>query len=122
MAAMFRPLRIASLLSLCTAAACGYSPPPRTDTAAPAYQAAVDGCDASVSSAVDRQNAKTGLAWLASPVRRWSQIGDGVSACMAKKGYGRTRACTPEELRQGNRTPSLVVTASGIECADPNIK
>ncbi len=114
--------RTAVLAALLVPASCGYTPPPRTDTSSPTYQTAVDACDDAVSSAVNKRNAKTGLAWLASPVRRWSQIGDGVSACMAQKGYGRTRACTPAELRQGNRSPNLVVTASGIQCSDPGIR
>ena len=118
-----RPAPLATLVAtLLALAACGYTPPPRADTSSPAYQTAIDACQDTVSSAVNKQNAKTGLAWLASPVRRWSQIGDGVSACMAQKGYGRTRACTPAELRQGNRSSNMVVTASGIQCFDPGTR
>ena len=98
---------------------CGYTPPPATNTAVPQYEADLGTCSTSGSKAVNARNAKTGLAWFASPVTRWSQIGDRVSACMADKGYGRTRTCTAAELRTGggNRT----VTAAGVRCSDPPI-
>lgn len=100
-------------------AACGYTPPGETDTQSARYRADREACGSSVPSAVNRRNAKTGLAWFASPVTRWSQIGDGLNECMAGKGWGRVRTCTAEELRQGNRTSSLMVTPSGVQCADP---
>lgn len=98
---------------------CGYTPPGRTDTESPRYKADLAACEGSVPGAVNRRNAKTGLAWITSPVIRWSQIGDEMNACMDGKGWGRVRACTAEELRQGDRTGSLVVSARGIQCADP---
>ena len=116
-------LRSLLLISALLVAGCGYSPPGRTDTQAPGYKADLAACEAATPSAVNARNAKTGLAWFASPVTRWSQIGEGMNACMADKGWGRVRACTAEELRQGNRPgplpSSLVVTARGVQCADP---
>lgn len=106
-------------LLLATLAACAYAPPPRTDTASPAYQSDYTACDTAVPDAVNKRNAKTGLAWMASPFTRWGQLDDGMNACMAAKGWGRVRACTPDELRAGNRAGSLVVTARGVQCADP---
>ena len=105
------------LATLLLTQGCGYAPPPRADTAAPQYEADLDKCRDDTATAVNKRNAKTGLAWFASPVTRWGQIGDGVSACMAARGYGRSRACTAEELRTagGNR----VVTTAGVRCSDP---
>lgn len=105
------------LSTLLVLSACGYTPPPRTDTAAAQYETDLDKCRDDAASAVNKRNAKTGLSWFASPVTRWGQIDDGVSACMAARGYGRTRTCTAEELRTGGG--NRVVTASGLRCSDP---
>ncbi len=107
------------LLSALVLAGCGYTPPGGTDTQAPRFKADADACGASAPGAVNARNAKTGLAWFASPVTRWWQIGTAENDCMAGKGWGRVRACTAEELRQGGRTEGLVVTARGVQCADP---
>lgn len=107
------------LLAAAILAACGYTPPPQANAASPAYKTDYAACDSAVPQAVNRRNAKTGLAWISSPVTRWSQIDDGMNACMAAKGWGRVRACTTNELGAGNRTGSLVVTARGVQCADP---
>lgn len=98
-------------------AACGYTPPPRTDTAAPQYKADLKKCEDDTAGAVNKRNAKTGLVWFASGVTRWGEIGDGVAACMASHGYGRTRACTADELRTGGG--NRLVTAEGLRCFDP---
>lgn len=111
-------LRFAPLLPLLLTA-CGYTPPSPAARAMPAYQADLSACQDSAPSAVNKQNAKTGLAWLASPIRRWGQIEDGISMCMADKGYGRVRWCTADELRGGTRTTDRVVTSAGIQCVDP---
>ena len=100
---------------------CGYSPPGRVDTGSAGYKGDYEACDASVPDSVNKRNAKTGLAWFASPVRRWSQIDAGMGACMADKGWGRTRACTAEELRAGDRARQ-VVTSVGVRCVDPGVK
>jgi hypothetical protein len=71
------------------AGACSYTPPPGTDTAKPAYKTDLEACQSSAATAVNQRNAKTGPAWLLSPVRRWGQIRDEVQTCMAGKGYGR---------------------------------
>ena len=98
---------------------CGYTPPPRTDTASAAFKADLEVCDSSVPDAVGKQAAKRAYTWAASAVTRWSRIEDGMNACMADKGWGRVRACSETELRQGNRAGGLVVTAAGIRCSDP---
>ena len=106
-------------LSVLTLAACGYHPPPQTNTSSPAYIADRDTCEDKAASDVNKTNAKTGLAWFSSPVRRWGQIADATQNCMAGKGYGRLRWCTADELRGGSRQGSVIVTASGVQCADP---
>lgn len=114
-----RPLAAIALLA--SLAACGYTPPPQANTSAPSYRADLDKCEDEATAAVRKQNAKRFLSWLSSPVRRWSQIGDEVQVCMAGKGYGRTRWCTPAELRDASRAGNLVVTATGIQCAEPPV-
>lgn len=116
MAGMLRSL---VLLAALLATACGYTPPGRVDAASPKYAADLDACDASVPDAVNKRNAKTGHSWFLSPITRWSQIDDGLNACMAGKGWGRVRSCTAEELRSGGRAGGMVVTARGVQCADP---
>lgn len=111
-----RHLYVLPLLAL---AACGYHPPPGTNTGNPAFVADRDACEDQSESAVDKTNAKTGLAWFSSPVRRWGQISDATQSCMAGKGYGRLRWCTADELRSGNRQGNLVVTSTGVQCSDP---
>ena len=112
-------MRTATLLSLLTLAACSYSPPAHTDTASPKYQADLNACSTSVPDAIDKRNAKTGLAWMAGGVTRWPAIDNGIKSCMDQHGWGHVRACTPEELALGNRAPGLVVTAAGLRCSDP---
>ena len=107
------------LASAALLAACAGRPATQVEAASPLYQADVAACRESVPAAVDKQNAKTGLAWIVSPVRRWSQVDEGVDRCMTAKGWGHVRACTSIELRQGNRDPHLVVTADGVRCVDP---
>ncbi|HYZ61931.1 MAG TPA: hypothetical protein VE650_05705 [Acetobacteraceae bacterium] len=102
------------LLVVGVLAGCGYDPPPQTDVSKPAYRTDLDACQDSAATEVNKENAKKGLRWFASPVRRWGQIDDAVDACMAGKGYGRLRACSDAELRSGN----VVVTASGVRCGD----
>lgn len=107
------------LAALLTLTACSYQPPPRVDTASPVYVADRDTCEDSSATAVNRQNAKTGLAWLSSPFRRWGQISDATQSCMAGHGYGRLRWCTADELRSGDRQGNVIVTSSGVQCSDP---
>jgi hypothetical protein len=71
-----------------------------------------------VPDAVDRNNAKKGLTWMAGAVTRWSEIDTAMDKCMADKGWGHTRACTTEELR--THTGNQIVTRDGISCSDPN--
>ena len=98
---------------------CGYTPPAQTDVAAPAYRTDLTACEDTASKDVNTHNAKTGLAWFASPVRRWGQISDATQACMVGKGYGRVRWCSADELRSGTRSGNVVVTSSGVQCSDP---
>lgn len=74
------------MVLLACVAGCAYEPPVR-DRAAPAYQADLQACQGSVPAAVDTRNAKTGLAWLGSPVRRPFQVRAGMRECMAGKGH-----------------------------------
>ncbi len=101
------------------AAGCGYEPPAQADRGAPTYEADLSGCKSTVASDVNKRNAKTGLAWFASPVRRWGQISEGVQTCMVSKGYGQVRWCTDDEIKSGNRSGAVVVTAAGLQCSDP---
>ena len=107
------------LAALLTLTACGYQAPPRVDTTSPVYTADRDTCEDTSATAVNRQNAKTGLAWFSSPFRRWGQISDATQSCMANHGYGRLRWCTAEELRSGDRQGNVIVTSSGVQCSDP---
>ena len=120
MEAMLRAILVLLILSGAGAglAACGARPPP-ADARTAAFERDHEACDAAVPDAVNKRNAKTGLAWFTSPIRRWGQIDEGMSACMQGKGWGRTRACTAAELRAGNRAPNLTVTGAGIRCTDP---
>ena len=117
---MTRFVSLLTLLALVLALACcgGYTPPPQTDRTTSAYRTDLAACEDSVPAEVNKRNAKTGLAWFSSPVRRPFQIGDGVRGCMAAKGYGRLRWCTDDEIRQGDRSGAVVATASGLQCAD----
>ena len=112
-----RPLP--ALLTTCLLlSGCGGSPPvPPAEV--PQYEAERDACRTNAADAVDGRAAKTGLAWFASSVTRWSRIDDRTDACMARRGWGRVRSCTADELRTGggNRT----VTAAGIRCSDPSM-
>ncbi len=112
-------MRFLPVACLLTLAACGYQPPTRVDTSNPTYVADRDACESKSASEVNQHNAKTGLAWFSSPVRRWSQIGDATQSCMASRGYGRVRWCTAEELHSGNRQGDMIVTSSGVQCSDP---
>ena len=107
------------LFGLLLLAGCGYEPPAQTDRSTPAYRADLDACHDQAATGVNQRNAKTGLAWFSSPVRRWGQIDDAVQGCMAGKGYGQLRWCSAEEQRAGTRSGNVVVTASGLRCSDP---
>lgn len=76
------------LLSVLAVAGCySYEPRVATDRAAPAYQADLAACQEESVDAVNKRNAKTGLDWFSSPVRRPFQIRAAIRACVAKKGY-----------------------------------
>ena len=109
--------RILPLVAALVVSGCGYTPPGGTNTQSTAYRADLEACDASVPDAVDKRNAKTGLAWFGGPATRWGQIDVAMNACMGAKGWGQIRACTADELRTG--APTRVVTRQGVRCADP---
>ena len=80
--------RIVVLLGVLAVAGCyGYEPRVETDRAAPKYQADLAACQQSSVDAVNKRNAKTGLAWLSSPVRRPFQIREAIRSCVREKGY-----------------------------------
>jgi hypothetical protein len=88
MDSMVRSLMPAAALTATLAvAACGCSPPPHTDTASAAYKTDLVACDAAATDAVAKRNAKRGYTWAASPVTRWSQIGDATGVCRADTGW-----------------------------------
>lgn len=76
--------RIVLLALLATSCA---TEPPIVDRSRPSYQADLQACQDSVPSAVNARNAKTGLDWFSSPVRRPFQIRAGMRGCMEAKGY-----------------------------------
>lgn len=80
--------RIVVLLGVLAVAGCyGYEPRVETDRAAPKYQADLAACQQSSVDAVNKRNAKTGLAWISSPVRRPFQIREAIRSCVREKGY-----------------------------------
>lgn len=91
----------------------------QVDATSGAYRADLAACRQSSEQAVNQDNARRALRWVASSVTRWGQIGDATGSCMAGKGYGRLRWCTDEELAQARRTGTAVVTASGVQCSEP---
>ena len=109
----------AAVFAALAVAGCGYRPPAQTNTDAPAYHTDLTACRATARTATNTQNVKKFLGWVASPVTRWGDIDDAVRTCMADKGYGRLRWCTPEELRTGTRGSGVVVTSAGVQCTDP---
>ena len=113
-------MRASILLLAISLASCGYTPPAHTDTDQPKYLADLDTCQGSVPDAVDRRNAKRGLTWMAGGVTRWPEIGTAMDKCMEDKGWGHTRACTADELRNGTKTAGLIVTRDGVRCSVPN--
>ena len=68
------------------AAGCAYEPAAQ-DRSAPAYQADLASCQDTGPAEVNARNAKTGLAWFTSPVRRPFQIREAVRACMDSKAH-----------------------------------
>ena len=81
--------RIVILFSLLAVAGCtGYEPRVETDRTAPKYQADLASCQESSADAVDKRNAKRGLDWFSSPVRRPFQIREAIRSCIKAKGYG----------------------------------
>ena len=80
--------RMVVLLGVLAVAGCaGYEPRAETDRSAPKYQADLAACQESSVDAVNKRNAKTGLAWLSSPVRRPFQIREAIRSCVREKGY-----------------------------------
>jgi len=77
---------IVLLMGLGTAG-CISSYAPAVRGAGPAYQADLAACQAQSTDAVNKRNAKTGLAWFGSPVRAPFQVRPEIRACLKAKGY-----------------------------------
>lgn len=75
------------LLLLLLVAGCAYDPPVRGDRASAKYQQDLGACRTATAEQVDRENAKRGPRWVASPVTRPFQLRTGIRACMQAKGY-----------------------------------
>lgn len=80
--------RMVILFSMLAVAGCyGYEPRVETDRSAPKYQADLAACQESSVDAVNKRNAKHGLDWFSSPVRRPFQIREAIRSCVKSKGY-----------------------------------
>ncbi len=83
--------RMVVLFSVLAVAGCyGYEPRVDTDRSAPKYQADLASCQESSVDAVNKRNAKHGLDWFSSPVRRPFQIREAIRSCVKSKGYAVT--------------------------------
>lgn len=81
-------VRVGLLAGVLAMAGCyGYEPPGSADRSAPQYQADLAACQESSVDAVNKRNAKTGLDWFSSPVRRPFQIRAAIRECVRAKGY-----------------------------------
>lgn len=116
---MIRRFSPVLLIAALAVSGCGYEPPPETNTASPAYGSDLKTCKSTAGETVAKQNVKRFPTWVFSPVTRWGQADTAVQTCMASKGYGRLRWCTPDELRGGTKTGGVIVTSSGVQCSDP---
>lgn len=74
-------------LPLLAVAGCAYDPPVRGDRASAQYRQDLGACRTATAERVDRENAKRGPRWVASPVTRPFQLRTGIRACMEEKGY-----------------------------------
>ncbi len=84
-------MRMVVLLSVLAVAGCSsYEPRVETDRTAPKYQADLAACQESSVDAVNKRNAKHGLDWFSSPVRRPFQIREAIRSCVKSKGYAVT--------------------------------
>ncbi len=82
---MMRMLIMTAMLAL---AGCGgFKPRVETDRSASSYQKDLLACQDGSAASVDKQNVKTGLAWISSPVRRPFQVRRAIRACLIDKGY-----------------------------------
>jgi hypothetical protein len=83
--------RMVILYSALAVAGCsGYEPRVDTDRTAAKYQSDLATCQESSADAVDKRNAKTGMDWFSSPVRRPFQIREAIRTCVRAKGYAVT--------------------------------
>lgn len=80
--------RLVVLLGVLAVAGCSsYEPRVTADRTAPKYQADLAACQGESVDAVNTRNAKRGLDWFSSPVRRPFQIRAAIRSCMTAKGY-----------------------------------
>ncbi len=68
-------------------AGCISSYAPSVRGAGPAYQADLATCQEQATTAVNKRNAKTGLAWFSSPFRAPFQVRPEIRDCLKAKGY-----------------------------------
>lgn len=76
-----------AILLLGLLAGCAAYEPAGLDRTKPAYQTDLVECQVNEPVVVDDYNAKYGLRWVASLVRRPFQVRDAIRTCMAGKGY-----------------------------------
>ena len=80
--------RMVILFSVLAVTGCyRYEPRVNADRAAPQYQSDLAACQESSVDAVNKHNAKRGLDWFGSPVRRPFQIREAIRSCVKAKGY-----------------------------------
>ena len=79
--------RVILLAGLLGCAGCVSSYAPAVRAPGPAYQADLAACQEQSTAAVDKRNAKTGMAWFASPVRAPFQVRPAIRDCLKAKGY-----------------------------------
>lgn len=80
--------RIVVLLGMLAVTGCySYEPRVETDRAVPKYRADLAACQETSVDAVNKRNAKSGLDWFSSPVRRPFQIREAIRSCVKAKGY-----------------------------------
>ena len=79
--------RLILLAAALGATGCVSSYAPAVQGAGPAYQSDLAACQEQSTAAINKRNAKTGLAWLTSPVRAPLQVRLAIRECLKAKGY-----------------------------------
>ena len=79
--------RMVLLVGVLGTAGCVSSYAPAVQGAGPSYQADLAACQEQSTAAIDKRNAKTGLAWFSAPFRAPFQVRPEIRACLKAKGY-----------------------------------